>query len=172
MAVLESLPLDGLRPSSVWSALDPDTRRLAGRAVYLRGWDDGSARAEIDAAICDAIRFRPLMVRRMPVDKRVDHLLRSVRPDDDVASTLLLALHMVHRRGMLCVFLDELGIPHEQGLIEDEPEPPDDARLGETVRRLYEEFSRDEVDVYLATLLASDERVWGGLRDALSSPSR
>lgn len=165
MAFREQISLDGLRPSTLWRALDDDTRRLAARSVYARGWDDGSGRREADTAVAEAIRFRPLMLRRMPVERRVDHLLRRVSADDGLATTLLLALHLVQRRSMLCVFLDALGIDHEDGVIRgDQVEPPAADRLEAAVRRLYEEFPAEHVDVYLRTLIAMDDEPWAGLR--------
>lgn len=173
MGMLDDLTLDALRPSSLWRVLDAETRRLAGRAVYQRGWDDGDGREEADTAVAEAIRFRPVMLRRLPVEKRVDHLVRRVNPDDGLATTLLLALHLVHRRPVLCAFLDELGIAHEQGVIqEDEVEPPATERLAAAAGRLYEEFAPEQVDLYLATLVAMDDDVWAGLKSVLRNRPR
>lgn len=168
MAALPDLPLDGLSPSKLWSALGPELRALAGRAVYSA--DDRSARNEVDQAIADAIRFREVAVRRLPLDKRVDYLSRVVRPDDDLATTLLLALHLEHRRPLLAAFLDHLEIPHNDGIIHEDhqPSPPSPEALRPAVNRLLGEFRQDEVEIYLASLLAMDDNVWGGLLEIVS----
>ena len=93
MDLLQSLPPDKWTAERLWAELDADTRRLAARALYERGWDDEASRAEADQAIAAALRARPLAVRRLPVGKRADYLVRVVRPDHSLATALLMACH-------------------------------------------------------------------------------
>ena len=162
---LSRLTLDDLSPARVWTELDDQTRDLAARAVY----GDSTWRREADAAVADAIRFRAVAVKKLPLEKRVSYLLRAVRPDDSLASTLLLALHLGHHVEMLQTFLDDLGIPNESGMIDERHEirAPLPDRLSAATKNLFEKFDRQDVEIYLASLLAMDPDTWGALADLL-----
>ena len=166
MSLLHRLSLDKLTPARLWPALDEPIRRLAVHAMY---GDDPELRGQADEALAGALRFRPAGVRKLSVDKRIDYFVRRVHPDNTLASSLLTTLHLAHRRALLGVFLDALGIPNDDGLIppDDEPEPVATARLAPAVDTLHERFDAPDVDVYLASLLALDPQTWGGLRPLL-----
>jgi hypothetical protein len=161
---LERLPLEELEPAALWAELDDGTRRLAAESLYGGARDSGAGRAEADRAIAAAIRFRPVAVRRLPVERRVGYLLRVVRPDDALATSLLLALHLERRVPLLEAFLDRLEIPQQDGAIDDgyDLQPPPGDRLAAAVDGL-EDFPRGEVEIYLASLVALDPDTWGGL---------
>lgn len=166
MTLLARLEVDHLTPGRLWSALDHDTRVEATRCLYDRDYDDADARRDADAALARALRFRPVMVRRLPVEKRIGHLAKLDALDDSVAYSLLIALHMVRRRPMLAAFLDELGIEHDDGLIRDDRQDvsaPSAEALARARDKLLASFPEHEVDVYLATLLAMDAEVWKGV---------
>ena len=177
MHPLHDLPLDELTPARLWATLDRPTRALAARALF-----DGDlpTRDQANHAIALALRFRDAGVRKLSVDRRVDYLARVVRPDDALASSLLMALHLGCRQKLLVSFLDELQIPNQDGLIAEDHElgPVVAAALEPAVRRLRDQFDGAEVEIYLASLLALDPEVWGGLgellredRDAHESPT-
>jgi hypothetical protein len=174
MSSLARLRLGPLSSAKLWSAIGPEVRRLAGRAVLGRAWGGDALRSRVDRAIADAMRFRPAAVRRLPVDKRVDYLARSVRPSDALASELLVALHLGYRRPMLAAFLDELGIPHRDGLIDQghRPRPPDPHSLRRAVRHIAARFPTDEVELYLTSLIAMDPELWGGIGSLLEEAAR
>jgi len=169
MSLHPELPLDGLSPALVWAGMEPDARRDAALAIYTHDWDDNEFRDELDDAIATALRFRMVMVRKLPFKKRAEYVARSVHPDDGLASTLLLAMHLADRRPLLCAFLDHLEIEHEDGVIgEDDWQPPSESGLRSGVERLLGEFPREHVELYLATLLAMDPERWGALGDELA----
>ncbi|HXV77375.1 MAG TPA: hypothetical protein VD788_13740 [Candidatus Polarisedimenticolaceae bacterium] len=173
MSLLDNLDPETLSPSRLWGEMDPASRRLAVETVYGDAVDDETARAEVDAAIAAAMRFRTATVRKLPQHKRVDYALRALRPDDTLASTLLLVLHLGRRREILEAFLDHLGIAHERGTIREHAlEPPSVERLAAAVDDLYARFAGDQVDLYLAALLAMEPDAWAGLIPALESRKR
>jgi len=147
--------------------LDPATRSLAARAVYRHDWDDASTRREADAAVAQAMHFREAMLRKLPVDKRAEFLAKAVRPNDGLAGSLLLALHLEHRRALLRHLLDALGIPHADGLIDKAHDlvAPGSAALESATESLYAKFPEAEVSVYLATLYALDPEAWAALEE-------
>lgn len=169
MDLIDELPEGKLTPSRLWSAMDVETRRIAAGSLYEQADDDASDRREAENAIAKALRFRPESVRKLPAARRADYLARVVCPDDSLASSLLIALHLVHRRPMLSAFLDELGIPQHGGLIDSghEIDPLDAAQLESAVARLRESFPTAEVELYLASLAAMDADVWSGLEPIL-----
>jgi hypothetical protein len=142
-------------------------RTLAAKSFYAREPDEPATRLQAEAAIARALKARDVFVRRMPTEKKVAYLATAVRPDEMLASSLLLSLHLGERRPMLAAFLDALGIAHENGLIGDNSEltPPDVARLDAAARSLYESFPADDVTLYLKVLLAMDDEMWGGLAE-------
>jgi len=162
---LQELPIDDLSPSRLWGALDAETRALAARAMY----GERETRREADAAVASALRFRPAAVSKLPVEQRVNYLLRAVHPDDGLAGSLLLALHLTYRRPLLAAFLDRLGIPHDDGLIDPDHdvEQIDPQTLTAAVEQLYTSFPAADVELYLTSLVAMDPDAWSGLLPAL-----
>ena len=168
MSTLAKLDLRQLTPARLWTELDAETKRLAVETIYDGSYEDERSRLEADQAIAGALRYRPQAVRKLPAAKRAGYLLRAVRPDDSLAGTLLLALHLGRRAPMLVDFLDRLGIEHEGGAIRAEHfEAPPSERLEDAVRGLYERFPAEEVDLYLAALIAMDPETWTGLASIL-----
>lgn len=166
---LAAASLDGLSPARLWSRLQPETRLLAARSLYVHPWGENPAKREADVAIAIALRFREQAVRQLPTDRRAHYLAKSVQPSESLASSLLLALHLEQRRPMLREFLGALDIPNDDGVISEdhELEAPADAELATAAARISESFPAEEVEVYLLTLLALDRDTWGGLEPLL-----
>ena len=158
-------------PAQLWASLDPATRVEAARALYAHDWGEAPTRREADATIMHGMRFRETAVRQLPVEKRAQYLARSVRPADSLASSLLLAFHLAHRREILGAFLDALKIPHHGGLIDEKHDvkAPSDALLAKAIAAIEKSFPRDQVDLYLATLFVLDRDTWGGLARRFTS---
>ena len=91
---------------------------------------------------------------------------------ENLASSLLLALHLEQRRPILGAFLDALGVPHRDGLIDEDHElqAPDAKALKQAVAKIAGSFDPAEVDLYLATLLALDPGTWTGLVELVGAP--
>ena len=169
MGLLETVALDQVTPSELWTSLDAQTQKLAATSLYAAQGVAASGRAEADASIARAIRFRPTAVRRLPVERRIGYLLKAVRPDDSLACSLLLALHIEQRGSILATFLTRLGIPHDHGLIDEgfDLQPPEPATLAVAVDELFERFPQEEVELYLASLIAIDRDTWSDLLRSL-----
>jgi hypothetical protein len=169
MSILDQLSSDRCTPTRVWTLLDAETRRLAATSLYDPALEDMMGRAEGDAAIAAALRFRPQAVQRMAVDKRIGHLSNRVRPGEGLATALLRALHLGPRKAMLGAFLDALGIPQADGVIDEdlEPDPPTPDALRKAIEELKTKVAPGEVDVYVATLIAMDDEFWSGLTEVV-----
>jgi hypothetical protein len=169
MTLASRIDLSQCAPSQLWASLDPELRLVAARSLYTHDWGDATTRREADLAIMHGMRFRESAVRQLPVDKRAHYVARSIRPTDSLAGSMLLALHLEHRRSMLAAFLDALKIPHNDGLIAEDHElkPPSASALAKASKALFAAFPADEVELYLATLYVLDRETWAGLEAAL-----
>ena len=169
MSILDQLSADRCTPARIWAALDAETRRLAATSLYDPELEDVMGRAEADVAIATALRFRPQAVQRMAVDKRIVHLSTRVRPGESLATALLRALHLGPRKAMLGSFLDALGIAQKDGVIDEDvdPDPPTPDALRKALTELRAKLPREEVDVYVATLIGMDDEFWSGLTEVV-----
>ena len=169
MSVASRVDLSQCAPSQLWASLAPEVRLAAARSLYSHDWGEAGTRREADFAIMQGMRFRESAVRQLPVDRRAQYLARSIRPNDSLAGSMLLALHLEQRRAMLSAFLDSLKIPHAGGLIAEDHDmkPPSAATLQTAAKTLFERFPVDEVELYLATLYVLDRVTWAGLAPLL-----
>ncbi len=167
MSTLQKIDLDRLTPSRLWSAMDQEDRLEAARNLYAG--ENKEAKMEANMAIAVNLKFRPAAVQRLPVEKRAGYVTRGFRPDDSLATSLLLALHMGDRRDVLVAFLDVLEIPNDAGMIDDDYDlmPPEGEKMAAAVASLEEQFPRDRVELYLAALLAVDPETWTSVREHL-----
>ena len=154
-----------MRPARLWRSLPLDTRVVAASAF----WTDEQAaleQAEAIALIARQIKFRPKSVLTLPVERKAKHLAGLAQVSDLLAARLLVAYHLQHQRPMMARFLDELGIPHEDGLINEEsPTAPAPETLDKAAKALAGEFPKSDVACYFWTLLWQDPETWGGLKD-------
>jgi hypothetical protein len=153
------------RPSQLWKQLTPERKFEAATAF----WTDENAameQAEAIATIAQRIKFRTKSVVTMPVEKKARQLAALAAVSEMVAARLLVAYHLDRQRPMMGSFLDALGIKHENGLIEDEEMgPPTPEKLREAASALAAQYPREDVALYLTTLVWQDPETWGGLTD-------
>ena len=162
MADVPDLP----RPSQLWKQLSPD-RKLEAAAAFWSDDNAGLEQAEVVAAIAQRIKFRAKSVVAMPREKKARQLATFPGVSEMVAARLLVAYHLEHQRPMMGSFLDALGIKHENGLIEDEEMgPPAPEKLREAAAAIAAQYPREDVALYLTTLVWQDPETWGGLTDA------
>jgi hypothetical protein len=150
----------------LWKRLSPEERL----AAALSFWEEPPAEVVGTALtlIVKARHMRPQAVRALAPDARARALAPVLDPGDALAAALLVALHLGQRRALLSVFLDALGLPHENGVLKDEPEPApleqEQARAG--VKALQAAFPRTQVETYLNTLWLQDPGRWAVLEQS------
>ena len=153
-----------MRPAKLWRGLPSDLKTSAATAF----WTDDQARleqAEAVTLIAQKIKFRPKSVVTLPVERKAKYLAGMAQVSDLLAARLLVAYHLTHQRPMMGRFLDELGIAHEEGLINEEsPEAPSAEKLESAAKALASEFPKEDVARYFWTLLWQDPETWGGLQ--------
>ncbi len=170
MSLGSRIDLSQCGPAQLWASLEPEVRLAAARSLYAHDWGEAPTRREADFAIMHGMRFRESAVRQLSADKRASYVARSIRPSDSLAGSMLLALHLEQRRGMLSAFLEALKIPHDSGLIAEDHDmkPPSAAALAKAAKVLRDQFPADEVELYLATLYVLDRVTWAGLEPLLN----
>ena len=123
-------------------------------------------------AIVKARHLRPQVARSLSPEEQGRALASVLDPGEPVAAALLVALHLGARREMLGVFLDAVGLPHEDGILEDEADAAtlDVTKLRAGLDALKKRFSAHEIRTYLNTLWLQDPDRWGALL-ALPEPA-
>ena len=126
------------------------------------------------AAVAGANRVRPAFLEKKPrVQRHADMVGVLSRPRlEEVAANLLRGWLLKAQTGILTDFLDALGIPHEQGAVEDFPKTVDDARLKAAVELLLTKYPAEKVIVYLNTVQSTGGVNWENLEQMLQSDPR
>jgi len=159
--------LDTRGPYAVWDLMTDDEREAAARALWQQG--DRPTRAAIDAALAKEMKFRPQSLRKLSADRVVGRLVRMIDDlPDTVVFQFLFHLHMADRRALLAEFLDAVGLPHDDGVLdlpEDQPDP-DPERVKKAAEKLIAAHGHEAL-VYLGTLRVADEVFWAGVDPVL-----
>jgi hypothetical protein len=153
----------------IWREL-PRERRMQ---VALALWEDERLlREQRQVALSgwlSARGMRPAFLEKLPRTRRAD-LMAGGGLTEDAASQALMSYHLTHRRELLARFLDALGVAHEDGLIQEEFEPPDGEAVEAAVEALRRDFPEGDVDLYLKTLTAMDPLAWAAVAERLPDP--
>ena len=153
----------------LWRALTPE-ERAQGITAALADDENGWVKTTTRGAVAGALKFRPQSVATWPREKLVGEAARLPLDDVQLLSAYIIDLHLGHRRPMMAMFLDELGIPNENGRIDSdttEVGPQDATAVRRAADALAAKFPSDEVVAYFLTLLLQDGAVWNGLADWL-----
>ena len=157
---------DTLTPSRVWKRLTLDQRQRVARAFWA---DPDAVEDQVQAAllIAQQKKFRPKTVIGLDLDRKSRHLATLGSVTDAVVARALVVYHLAEQRPMMGVFLEALGIAHEDGVIKEESVKPDAAKIGPAVAQIGEQFPADDVRLYLQTLLCQDPETWGALGETV-----
>jgi hypothetical protein len=150
----------------LWKALTPDERAQAIEAA-LADDENGWVKTTTRGGVASALKFRPQTVATWPRAKLVSEAARLPLDDVQLLSAYLIDLHLGHRRPMMAAFLNQLGIPNEDGRIDSDttqvPEQ-DPTRLAVAADAIAGSYPLDDVVTYFLTLLLQDAPTWGGVR--------
>ena len=147
----------------------PMAQRLDAARAFWSDRDAAAQQAEAVTEMARLLKFRPKSMQALTIEKKVAHLASLARLSDSVASQVLVTYHLAAKRPMMRAFLDALGIAHEDGVIAAPADlkAPDAKQLEAAVQLLASQFSREDVHLYLSTLLVQDPDTWGGLAGLL-----
>lgn len=126
------------------------------------------------SAVAQARKVRPVFLERQPRGPRHTAMLATLaRPGLEVVTANLLRTWLLKKhKGMLCDFLDALGIPHKDGVVDDLPESMDDAKLRGAVDLLLGKYPREVSAVYLHAFQEMNEVSWPNLKAMLETDKR
>jgi hypothetical protein len=161
--------LSEFRPSRLWKRM-PAERRVTAAELFWS--DDQSTEQQIEAvaALAAHMKFRTKSVIGLPLDKKAKYLATLPTVSDSVAARALVSYHLERQRPMMGMFLDSLGIAHENGLINDENiSKPDSEKLKSAASELAAKYPKEDVSLYFSTLVSQDPDTWGDLVDLSAS---
>ena len=126
------------------------------------------------AAVAEAKRVRPIFLERQPRTERHTTMLSALtKPNLDPAAAAFIRAWLVKKHAaMLVDFLNALGIPHENGVVEDLPGAMDDAKLKPAVEILLGKYPHEVVAVYLNAFNDMNTANWPNLKALLESDAR
>jgi hypothetical protein len=126
------------------------------------------------ASVAEYRRVRPAFFEKKPrVERHKDMISTLSSPFMETAAGLLLRTWLVkNQSALLADFLDGLGIPHKNGVVEQFPSDVDGEKLKATVEKLLGKYPKEHVVVYLNAFCAINEADWPHLKELLQSDSR
>lgn len=124
--------------------------------------------------VAQARKVRSVFLEKQPRTQRHATMLATLtRPSMELAAATLLRGWLVKKQsGLLADFLDGIGVPHKDGVVEDLPETMDDARLRSTVDKVLEKHPREVVIVYLHAFYEMNGAPWTNLKSLLETEPR
>ncbi len=165
MTLLEAVEQRG--PYAVWDLMSDEDRKAAARAFWNGA--DRDSRAALEMALAQDLKFRVQSVRQLAADRVAGRLVRLAETlPETVLFQYLFHLHMADRRPLMTAFLDAVGLPHDDGVL-DLPEDfagPEAPKVEAAAGELLKERDREAL-VYLTTLRVADAELWAGLDPVL-----
>jgi hypothetical protein len=157
--------LSSFRPSRLWRRM-PLERRVDAASLFWEDEHSADQQMEAVASLASQMKFRARSVLGLPQEKKARYLATLPNVSDAIAARALVNYHLARQRPMMAAFLDALGIAHDNGLISEESvAKPDAEQLKQGAADLATKFPRDEVSLYLGTLVSQDPDTWGTLAD-------
>jgi hypothetical protein len=139
-------------------------RRLDAADLFWNDEHSADQQLEAVASIATHMKFRPKSVLGLAPERRAKYLATLPTMTDAIAARALVNYHLERQRPMMGAFLDLLGIPHENGLINDDHVvKPDAAKVTDAAKELETKYPKDDVSLYLATLVSQDPETWEAL---------
>jgi hypothetical protein len=126
------------------------------------------------AAVAQARHVRPVFLERHPRAERHALMIAALgKPNLEQAAGGLIRVWLVKKhRAMLADFLTALGIPHNEGVVDDLPKEMDDTKLKSAVEVLLAKYPPEAVSVYLHAFNDMNEASWANLKTMLEGDSR
>lgn len=147
---------------------------LAGEILAFTFDSDRPAYKATLAAVAQAKHVRPVFLERQPRDARNASIIAALaKPNLENAAGALLRVWLVKKHGaMLVDFMNALGIPHENGAVEDLPPTMDDEKLKAGVEVLLGKYPHEAVAVYLNAFNSMNDAGWANLKALLEADPR
>jgi hypothetical protein len=128
----------------------------------------------IGAEVAAGLKLRPIFFEQKPRAERNKIILDMLtRPRmQNSAASLLRGWLVKTEAPMLADFLETLGIPHKNGVVEDFPETVDETKVNAAIDKLLEKYPQEKVLVYLNSFSAMNDAPWEPLTKRLKEDKR
>ena len=155
---------EGLTTRKLWKALTVAERTQALEAA-LDADEQGVTTVRVQSALVKGKKYRPQTVGGMNRKKLAAELAPVPLDDSFLIDSALIDYHFAHHRPVMTAFLDQLGIPHEEGRLGEDVAQhlPTPDRLRTAADAIAGQFPPDELHVYFLTLVLQDRATWGEL---------
>jgi len=126
------------------------------------------------AAVAEARKVRPVFLERQPrVQRHATMLTTLTRPSLEAVTANLIRTWLLKKyNSLLTDFLDNLGIQHKEGVVDDLPETMDETKLRGAVDTLLAKYPQEVVAVYLNAFNDMNEVEWPTLKSMLETDKR
>jgi hypothetical protein len=126
------------------------------------------------SAVAQARRLRPVFLERQPRPQRQVTMISTLaRPGlEAIAGGLIRAWLVQKQKPMLVDFMNALGIPNKDGVVEDLPATMDDAKLKSAIETLLAKHPPEVAAVYLNAFNDMNEASWPNLKTMLEGDAR
>jgi hypothetical protein len=140
---------------------------------FIRELDKPTYKATL-TAVAQARHVRPVFLERQPrVQRHAEMIATLSRPALEPAAAALIRVWLVKKqRQMLVDFLNALGLPNNEGVVDDLPATMDDAKLKSAIDTLLAKYPAEAVAVYLNAFNDMNEANWPNLKTMLESDKR
>jgi hypothetical protein len=126
------------------------------------------------ASVAQSRKVRPVFLERQPRKERhVAMLATLAKPVMELAAANLIRGWLLKKHtALLRDFLDALGVPHKDGVVEDLPESMEDAKLKGAIDVVLSKHPVEVVIVYLHAFYQMNEARWPNLKTMLETDPR
>jgi hypothetical protein len=107
----------------------------------------------LDAQVAQLLKFRPQAIKKLSIEQRARkaRLLIERKANAELAYEIFGAYLLKHHKELVTSFLDQTGVPHEDGLISDVGRSrPAAEKLGAAIAELDRRHPPEDVTLYLA----------------------
>jgi hypothetical protein len=150
------------------------TPNLANEILTFVHESDKPAYKTTLAAVAQARHVRPVFLERQPRAQCHAAIISTLsRPALEAGAAGLIRVWLVKKqRQMLVDFLNSLGLPNNEGVVDDLPATMDDAKLKSAIDTLLAKYPGEAVAVYLNAFNDMNEANWANLKTMLESDKR
>lgn len=160
-----------LTAHELFGFMSPDLSHQILEVTYVDNRD--VYRTALDS-VAQSKHVRTVFLERQPRKERHKAMAAALaRPIMEEASSGLLRSWLVrHQSALLIDFLNALGIPHKDGVVEELPPSMEDAKLAGAVDALLAKHSQEVVVVYLHAFNSMNGDAWQNLQTLLENDTR
>jgi len=147
---------------------------LAVRIIEFAHDDNKELYRTVLATVAESRKLRPAFFERTPRPARHATMAATLSKPrlELMAASLLRDWLMKHETPMLADFLDNLGVAHKNGAVDELPATMEDAKLQAAADKILAKYPAEEVAVYLNAFYTMNDVRWPNLESMLKSDPR